>query len=52
MIRIIKANEEIPEDALVIEIELFYNQSITTAKRTKKRNKNIFPNHNAIIKSS
>lgn len=50
MIRIIKANEEIPEDALVIEIELFYNQSITAAKRTKN-NKNVFPNHKVIIKA-
>ncbi len=51
MYRMIKANEEIPEDALVIDIELFYNQSITAAKRTKKQNKNIFPTHDIIIKN-
>ena len=56
MYRIIKANEEIPEDALVIEIEFIYTEEVTyteeiTADKRIKKDKNIFPDHKIIIKN-
>lgn len=52
MIRMIKANEEIPEDALVIDIEFIYTEEIIAANYinySRKGNKSVFPNHKAVI---
>lgn len=52
MYKIIRANEEISEDALVIEIEFTYIEEITAANYinySRKGNKSVFPNHKAII---